>query len=57
MGAVVLTEEFLHSNPPGAEEMVGMSSAISRHLQNVVARVGKEGEVIEVKFNPAGDYH
>jgi len=48
MGAVVLTEEFLHSDPPGAEEMVGMSAAISRHLQNVVARVGKEGELVGI---------
>jgi len=48
MGAVVLTEEFLHSDPPGAEEMVRMSAAISRHLQNVVARVGKEGELVGI---------
>ncbi len=46
MGAVVLTEEFLKSDPPAAEEMVAMSAAISRHLQNVVARVGKDGELV-----------
>jgi exopolyphosphatase/guanosine-5'-triphosphate,3'-diphosphate pyrophosphatase len=46
MGAVVLTEEFLKSDPPAAEEMVAMSAAISRHLQNVVARVGKNGELV-----------
>jgi exopolyphosphatase/guanosine-5'-triphosphate,3'-diphosphate pyrophosphatase len=48
MGAVVLTEEFLKSDPPGAEEMVAMSSAISRHLQNVIARVGKDGELVGI---------
>lgn len=48
MGAVVLTEEFLHGDPPGAEEMVAMSAAISRHLQNVVARVGKDGELVGI---------
>lgn len=46
MGAVVLTEEFLKSDPPAAEEMVAMSAAISRHLQNVVARVGRDGELV-----------
>lgn len=48
MGAVVLTEEFLRSDPPGAEQMVAMSSAISRHLQNVVARVGRDGELVGI---------
>ncbi|MBV8879777.1 MAG: hypothetical protein JO332_07435 [Planctomycetaceae bacterium] len=48
MGAVVLTEEFLHGDPPGAEEMVAMSAAISRHLQNVVARVGRDGELVGI---------
>ncbi|HLY10511.1 MAG TPA: hypothetical protein VKW04_14505 [Planctomycetota bacterium] len=46
MGAVVLTEEFLKTDPPAAEEMVAMSSAISRHLKNVIARVGKDGELV-----------
>jgi len=44
----VLTEEFLKSDPPGAEEMVAMSAAISRHLQNVIARVGKNGELVGI---------
>ena len=48
MGAVMLTEEFLKSDPPGAEEMVAMSAAISRHLQNVIARVGKNGELVGI---------
>ena len=48
MGAVVLTEEFLRSDPPGAEEMVAMSAAISGHLQNVIARVGRDGELVGI---------
>lgn len=48
VGAVVLTEEFLKTDPPGAEEMVAMSAAISRHLQNVVARVGRDGELVGI---------
>ena len=48
LGAVVLTEEHLRSDPPGAEEMVALSSAISRHLQNVVARVGRDGELVGI---------
>lgn len=48
IGAVVLTEEFLRTDPPGAEEMVAMSAAISRHLQNVVARVGRDGELVGI---------
>jgi exopolyphosphatase/guanosine-5'-triphosphate,3'-diphosphate pyrophosphatase len=48
MGAVMLTEEFLKSDPPGAEEMVAMSAAISRHLQNVIARVGRNGELVGI---------
>jgi exopolyphosphatase/guanosine-5'-triphosphate,3'-diphosphate pyrophosphatase len=48
LGAVVLTEEFLKSDPPAAEEMVALSAAISRHLQNVVARVGKDGELVGI---------
>ena len=48
MGAVTLTEEFLHTDPPAAEEMLSMSAAIRRHLQNVVARVGKDGELVGV---------
>jgi exopolyphosphatase/guanosine-5'-triphosphate,3'-diphosphate pyrophosphatase len=48
MGAVVLTDEFLKTDPPAAGEMVAMSSAISRHLQNVVARVGKDGELVGI---------
>ncbi len=48
MGAVVLTEEFLKADPPSAEEMAAMSAAISGHLQNVVARVGKDGELVGI---------
>jgi exopolyphosphatase / guanosine-5'-triphosphate,3'-diphosphate pyrophosphatase len=48
MGAVTLTEEFLRTDPPAAEEMLSMSAAIRRHLQNVVARVGKDGELVGV---------
>jgi exopolyphosphatase/guanosine-5'-triphosphate,3'-diphosphate pyrophosphatase len=48
MGAVVLTEEFLKSDPPAAEEMGAMSSAIRRHLQNAIARVGKNGELVGI---------
>ena len=48
MGAVTLTEEFLKSDPPAAEEMMAMSASIRRHLQNVVARVGKDGELVGI---------
>lgn len=48
MGAVVLTEEFLKSDPPAAEEMARMSAAIARHLQNVVARVGRTSELVGI---------
>ena len=48
MGAVVLSEEYLKSDPPSAGEMVAMSTAISRHLQNVVARVGRDGELVGI---------
>jgi exopolyphosphatase/guanosine-5'-triphosphate,3'-diphosphate pyrophosphatase len=48
MGAVVLTEEFLKTDPPAAEEMQAMSAAIRRHLQNVIARVGKDGELVGI---------
>lgn len=48
MGAVTLTEAFLRSDPPGADEMMAMSGAIRQHLQNVVARVGKEGELVGI---------
>jgi exopolyphosphatase/guanosine-5'-triphosphate,3'-diphosphate pyrophosphatase len=48
MGAVTLTEEFLKSDPPAAEEMMAMSASIRRHLQNVVGRVGKNGELVGI---------
>ncbi|HVE38446.1 MAG TPA: hypothetical protein VNM14_01075 [Planctomycetota bacterium] len=48
MGAVVLTEEFLRNDPPAAEEMMAMSAAIRRQLQQVVARVGKDGELVGI---------
>jgi exopolyphosphatase/guanosine-5'-triphosphate,3'-diphosphate pyrophosphatase len=48
MGAVVLTEEFLKTDPPAADEMLAMSAAIRRHLQNVIARTGKDGELVGI---------
>ncbi len=48
MGAVVLTEEFLKADPPTAQEMGAMSASISRQLQNVLARVGKDGELVGI---------
>lgn len=48
MGAVTLTEEFLKTDPPAAEEMMAMSAAIRRQLQNVVARVGTDGELVGI---------
>lgn len=48
MGAVVLTEEFLRTDPPAADEMMAMSAAIRRLLQPVVARVGKDGELVGI---------
>ncbi len=48
MGAVTLTEEFLKSDPPAAEEMMAMSASIRRHLQHVVARVGRNGELVGI---------
>ena len=48
MGAVTLTEEFLKTDPPAAPEMTAMSASIRRHLQQVVARVGKEGELVGI---------
>lgn len=48
MGAVTLTEEFLHSDPPAADEMMAMSASIRRQLQKVVARVGKGDELVGI---------
>ncbi len=48
MGAVTLTEEFLRTDPPAAEEMTALSAEIRRHLQQVVARVGKDGELVGI---------
>ena len=48
MGAVVLTEQFLRTDPPAAEEMLAMSAGIREHLQNVVARVGQDGELVGI---------
>jgi exopolyphosphatase/guanosine-5'-triphosphate,3'-diphosphate pyrophosphatase len=48
MGAVTLTEEFLRTDPPAAEEMMAMSASIRRHLQKVVARVGTDGELVGI---------
>jgi exopolyphosphatase/guanosine-5'-triphosphate,3'-diphosphate pyrophosphatase len=48
MGAVTMTEEFLRSDPPAADEMLTMSAAIRRHLQNVIARVGADGELVGI---------
>lgn len=48
MGAVTLTEEFLKSDPPSAAEMTALSASIRRRLQGVVARVGRDGELVGV---------
>jgi len=48
MGAVTLTEEFLRTDPPAAEEMMAMSASIRRNLQKVVARVGQDGELVGI---------
>jgi len=48
VGAVTLTEEFLKTDPPAAEEMMAMSAAIRRHLPKVIARVGPKGELVGV---------
>jgi exopolyphosphatase/guanosine-5'-triphosphate,3'-diphosphate pyrophosphatase len=48
MGAVTLTEEFLRTDPPAAAEMLAMSAEIRRHLENVVARVGRDGELVGI---------
>lgn len=48
MGAVALTEEFLRSDPPSAAEMSALSAHIRRHLQPVVARVGRDGELVGI---------
>src|SRR6185436_18603339 len=48
LGAVTLTEEFLRTDPPAESEMTAMSAAIRRQLQQVVARVGKDGELVGI---------
>lgn len=48
MGAVTLTEEFLRTDPPAAAEMLAMSAGIRTHLQNVIARVGRDGELVGI---------
>jgi exopolyphosphatase/guanosine-5'-triphosphate,3'-diphosphate pyrophosphatase len=48
LGAVTMTEEFLHSDPPGADEMMAMSAAIRRHLTPVIARAGPDGELVGI---------
>jgi len=48
MGAVTLTEEFLRTDPPAAEEMTAMSASIRRQLQQVIARVGQDGELVGI---------
>ena len=48
MGAVTLTEEFLRTDPPAADEMLSLSAAIRLHLQKVVARVGRDGELVGI---------
>ena len=41
LGAVTMTEEFLRSDPPGADEMLTLSAEIRRHLLPVAARAGR----------------
>ena len=48
MGAVTLTEEFLHTDPPAADEMMTMSAAVRRNLIPVVARAGQDGELVGI---------
>ncbi len=48
MGAVTMTEEFLHTDPPAADEMMTMSAAIRSHLVPVIARAGREGELVGI---------
>lgn len=48
MGAVTLTEQFLHTDPSAADEMMTMSGAIRRHLIPVVARAGRDGELVGI---------
>jgi exopolyphosphatase/guanosine-5'-triphosphate,3'-diphosphate pyrophosphatase len=48
LGAVTMTEEFLRSDPPGADEMLTLSAEIRRHLLPVAARAGREGELLGV---------
>jgi exopolyphosphatase/guanosine-5'-triphosphate,3'-diphosphate pyrophosphatase len=48
VGAVTMTEEFLRTDPPAADEMLSLSAEIHRHLIPVVARAGREGELVGV---------
>jgi exopolyphosphatase/guanosine-5'-triphosphate,3'-diphosphate pyrophosphatase len=48
IGAVTMTEEFLRTDPPAATEMLNLSAEIRRHLIPVVARAGREGELVGV---------
>ncbi len=48
MGAVVLTEEFLASDPPADEEMRLMSAAIEKHFRAVDVRPDPEAELVGV---------
>ena len=48
VGAVTMTEEFLRTDPPAADEMLALSAGIRRQLIPVVARAGREGELVGV---------
>jgi len=48
MGAVVLTEQFLRSDPPADEEMRLMSAAVEKQLRVVDIRPGPQAELVGV---------
>ena len=48
MGAVVMTEQFLKSDPPAEEEMRLMSASIEKHLRAVDLQPGPQTELVGV---------